>query len=302
MIELVGLTKEYDGVRAVDDLTLRISAGEVFGLLGPNGAGKSTTILMLLGLIEPTAGRVLVDGVEVTADPCGVRRRIGYMPEDIGFYANLTAEQNLEYFGRLYGLDDGVRRQRIRDLLERVGLAKARQPVGGFSKGMRQRLGLAKALLPDPALVVLDEPTANLDPVGAADCRAVIAEAAEEGKTVIISSHILSEVQRVCTTVGILSRGRLVAHGGWDEVARAARADRTAVTIRIRAADPLPAVDHPAIEEVGWSKDRRTATIRAREDIRPELGEILSSYGLYELQLASGQIDDLLLAYYGAEA
>jgi len=299
MIEFDGLTKEYDGTRAVDDLTLDIPDGEVFGLLGPNGAGKSTTILMLLGLIEPTGGRCRVDGIDVGMDPREVRRRIGYMPEDLGFYGRLTAAENLDYFGRLHGLDSATRRRRIAELLERIGIADATQPVAGFSKGMRQRLGLARALLPDPALVVLDEPTANLDPRGAAECRALIAGAAAEGKTVVVSSHILSEVRRTCTSVGVLVRGRLVAHGGWDEVARSVRDDRDApVTILIAAERPLPPLEDPAIEGVDWSPDRRSAVVRAWTDIRAALARGLGDVGLYELSLAPEAIEDRLLAFY----
>jgi len=155
MIRCEHLTKVYNGVAAVDDLNLAIPAGEIFGLLGPNGAGKSTTILMLIGLIEPTSGACFIDGIEVAKNPIEVKHRIGYMPEDVGFYATLTAEENLDYSAKLYGMDAAVRRKRIPDLLSLVGLDGVEKVVGGYSKGMRQRLGLAKALINEPKVIIL---------------------------------------------------------------------------------------------------------------------------------------------------
>ncbi|MEN6611080.1 MAG: ABC transporter ATP-binding protein [Methanoregulaceae archaeon] len=301
MIELEHLTKEYGGIPAIRDLTLRIGPGEIFGLLGPNGAGKSTTILMLIGLIEPTSGRCLVEGIDVARDPRGVKQRIGYMPEDVGFYGTLSAEENLLYFGRLYRMDPARLMNRIQELLTLTGLEGVAKPVGGYSKGMRQRLGLVKALLNDPPVVILDEPTANLDPKGVADYRAIVAGVAEQGKTVIVSTHILGEVSRVCTTLGILSSGNLVAHGTWEDLGKKARDGNSgSVTILLETRDPLPELDHPAIAGVAYRDGRLGATVTAAADIRDDLYDHLSSRGIRirEISCRERSLEEVFLSYY----
>jgi len=304
MIQLEHLTKEYNGVRAVDDLNIEIPDGEIFGLLGPNGAGKSTTILMLTGLIEPTAGRCLVNGLDVAREPIRVKQQIGYMPEDVGFYATLSSEENLKYSGRLYGLGDAECKKRSRDLLQLVGLEGVTKAVGGYSKGMRQRLGLAKALLNDPAALILDEPTANLDPQGVADYRRIIRGVAHEGKTVIVSSHILEEVSRVSTSIGILSAGRLVAQGSWKALARdLSRKADTEVTLLVETRDPLPEITHPDIVSTDYESDRRSAVIVARSDIRDAIAESLAVQGirLRGLSREGLTLEETFLSYYQVE-
>ncbi len=182
LIEFRDLVKTYNGVNAVDGLSLTINDGEIYGLLGPNGAGKSTTIPMLCGLIQPDSGECLINGVEVSKNPIEVKRNIGYMPEDVGFYQNMSAAQNLDFFARLFGITADERGARIDSLLELVGLGGVEKKVGGFSKGMRQRLGIAKTLINDPDVIILDEPTANLDPQGVADYRRIIRQISESGK------------------------------------------------------------------------------------------------------------------------
>ncbi|NMA09570.1 MAG: ABC transporter ATP-binding protein, partial [Methanomicrobiales archaeon] len=234
MIRTESLTKVYNGNPAVDGLDLEVGEGEIFGFLGPNGAGKSTTILMLTGMIEPTGGRCFVDGIEVAKDPLNVKKIIGYLPEDVGFYGNMTGEQNLDYFARFYGMDAKTRKERIAELLELVHLDGVAQKAGEYSRGMKQRLGLAQALINDPKVLFLDEPTANLDPEGVREYRELVTHLAGEGKTIFVSSHILSEVREVCRTVGLLAKGRLVAQGTLEEVARAlAPSDGDAVRIVI---------------------------------------------------------------------
>ena len=301
MIQLEHLTKEYNGVRAVNDLTAEIPDGEIFGLLGPNGSGKSTTILMLVGLIEPTDGRCLINGLDVARDPIAVRNRIGYMPEDVGFYPTLTAGENLTYFGQLYGMDAKILTPKIAGLLERVGLNGVTKPVGGYSKGMRQRLGLAKALLNDPSVIILDEPTANLDPQGVADYRRIIREVATSGTTVVVSSHILEEISRVSTSVGILSAGRLVAQGSWRDLASSV-GNRSAahITIRVETLDPMPAFSHPDLISAEYEQDRREAVIVARSDIRDDLAATLSEQGirLRGLSREGLSLEETFLSYY----
>lgn len=301
MIQLEHLTKVYDSVRAVDDLTADIPEGEIFGLLGPNGAGKSTTILMLVGLIEPTGGRCLINGLDTVRDPVSVKQQIGYMPEDVGFYATLSAEENLAYFGALYGMDLRACRQRTAELLDLVGLSGVTKTVGGYSKGMRQRLGLAKALLNDPKVIILDEPTANLDPRGVADYRKIITGVAHAGTTVIVSSHILEEVSRVSTMVGILSAGRLVAQGSWKDLAAdLAQKAGGQVTIRIETRDPMPDLSHPDIIDAGYESDRCGAVIRARSDIREAVAETLALHNvrIRGLSREGMTLEETFLSYY----
>ena len=301
MIQLENLSKEYNGVRAVNDLTAEIPDGEIFGLLGPNGAGKSTTILMLVGLIEPSAGRCLVNGLDVARDPITVKQQIGYMPEDVGFYPTLSAEENLTYFGRLYGMDIRTCTRRCSELLPLVGLDGVKKEVGGYSKGMRQRLGLAKALLNDPSVIILDEPTANLDPQGVADYRQIIRGVAREGKTVVVSSHILEEVSRVSTSVGILSAGRLVAQGSWQNLACDIAAHSPShVTIHVETQDPIPEFSHPDLIRIAYDHEQHGAVIIARSDIRDDVAAYLAEHGvrLRGLSREGLSLEETFLSYY----
>lgn len=215
IIELSGLTKRYGEQTAVNRLTLSIRKGEIFGLLGPNGAGKSTTILMLLGLTEPSAGSVRVCGIDSTRQPLQVKKRVGYMPDDLGFYDDRTALENLLYTARLNRIPPKEAAERANRLIERVGLAEAaRKKVSAFSRGMRQRLGLADVLIKQPEVIVLDEPTLGIDPEGVRDLLMLIQRLSrDEGITVLLSSHHLHQVQQICDRVGLFVRGNLIAQG-----------------------------------------------------------------------------------------
>ncbi len=299
MIRTENLTKVYNGKAAVDGLDLEVGEGEIFGFLGPNGAGKSTTILMLTGMIEPTGGRCLVDGIEVAKDPLKVKEIIGYLPEDVGFYGNMTGEQNLDYFARFYRMDARERKERIVELLALVHLDGVTQKAGEYSRGMKQRLGLAQALINDPKVLFLDEPTANLDPEGVREYRDLVEHLAGEGKTVFVSSHILSEVREVCRTVGLLAKGRLVAQGTLEEVARAlAPSDGDAVRIVVETRERLPDLEDPAIIDVERNGTR--AVVRAKADIRDRLSAALFEQGLHvrEMRLEEPEIEDVFMAAY----
>jgi len=299
MIKTENLTKVYNGKPAVDGLNLEVGTGEIFGFLGPNGAGKSTTILMLTGMIEPTAGRCFVDGIEVAKDPLAVKKIIGYLPEDVGLYGNLTGEQNLDYFARFYGMDAADRKERIADLLKLVHLDGVTQKAGDYSRGMKQRLGLAQALINDPKVLFLDEPTANLDPEGVREYRDLIKRLAGDGKTVFVSSHILSEVRAVCRTVGLLAAGRLVAQGTIEEVARTlASPDGGTFRIVVETAEYLPDVEDPEIIAVERSGNR--AVIQAKSDIRERLAATIAEQGLHlrEIRLEEPGIEDAFMALY----
>jgi ABC-2 type transport system ATP-binding protein len=218
-IRTVGLTKAYEDVTVVEGLDLEIETGEVFGLLGPNGAGKTTTILMLLGLTEPSGGSMEVLGLDPRTHPLEVKRRVGYLPDAVGFYDHLTGRQNLRFTARLNHVDDPE--TRIDELLERVGLTAAGDQLAGeYSRGMKQRLGLADALVKDPAILILDEPTTAIDPEGVAEILDMIRSlAVDQDVTVLLSSHMLNQVQAVCDRVAIFVAGTVIAHGRPHELA-----------------------------------------------------------------------------------
>lgn len=215
IIDLVDLTKRYGSFTAVDQLNLTISKGEIFGLLGPNGAGKSTTILMMLGLTEPTSGSAVVCGIDPATSPVEVKRRVGYLPEDIGFYYNMTGFENLMFTARLNRLSDKEAKHKVSQLLLRVGLSEAAdKKTGKYSKGMLQRLGLADVLVKNPEVIILDEPTLGIDPTGVREfLDLIVGLSKEEGRTVLFSSHDLHHVQQVCDRVGLFVSGKLLAEG-----------------------------------------------------------------------------------------
>jgi len=222
VIETEGLTKQYGSQTAVNNLNLTIYEGEVFGFLGPNGAGKTTSILMFLGLTEPTSGRVSVVGFDPTRDPFHVKEKVGYLPENVGFYDDMDALQNLRFIARLNRIPDKVSRGRIEETLKLVGLfEEAKKRVGLYSKGMRQRLGIAEVLIKEPRLIFLDEPTIGLDPDGTNRMLDLIRSLSRDRKmTVFFSSHLLDQVQQISDRVGIMIKGNLVAIGPIEELAK----------------------------------------------------------------------------------
>lgn len=222
IIEINELTKMYGEQKAVEQLTLTIEKGEVFGLLGPNGAGKSTTILMLLGLIEPTSGTIRVNGIDPVRNPLEVKRQVGYLPDNLGFYPQMTGLDNLLYIGSLNGLSQTKAKKLAYELLEQVGLSEAaHKKTGTYSRGMKQRLGIAEVLMKEPEIIILDEPTLGLDPEGVRDLLKLIRRLNEERKmTILLSSHQLHQVQQICDRVGIFVKGRLIAKGNLSELVR----------------------------------------------------------------------------------
>lgn len=220
IIELVNLTKKYGDFTAVSQLDLSIEKGEIFGLLGPNGAGKSTSILMMLGLTEPSSGQVRVCGIDSTSYPIEVKKKVGYLPEDVGFYDDRSGLENLVYTARLNSIAEQEAIQKANELLRRVGLAgEMNKKTGKYSKGMRQRLGLADVLMKNPEVIILDEPTAGIDPKGVQDFLKLIFELRNEhGISVLFSSHNLHQVQQVCDRVGIFVKGKLLAEGNIESL------------------------------------------------------------------------------------
>lgn len=221
IIELKGLTKYYGSLKAVDNLHLSVNKGEIFGLLGPNGAGKSTTILMLLGLTEPSAGEAYICGYNATSNPIPVKRKVGYMPDNVGFYNSLTTLENLIYIGRLNGIPEKEVEGRARDMINEVGLgAVMNKKAGTFSRGMKQRLGLADVLIKQPEIIIMDEPTLGIDPAGVQEFLELIRQLSrQQGLTVLLSSHHLHQVQQVCDRVGIFVAGQLLAEGNIESLA-----------------------------------------------------------------------------------
>lgn len=222
IIETEELTKKYGTQIAVNHLNLKIHEGEVFGFLGPNGAGKTTTLLMFLGLTEPTSGKARIIGFDPTRDPFHVKEKVGYLPENVGFYEDMDAKQNLQYIARLNRIPDKVSAERIVESLKVVDLYEEMgKKVGTYSKGMRQRLGIAEVLIKEPKLIFLDEPTIGLDPDGTNRMLDLIHSLSREKNiTIFLSSHLLDQVQRICDRVGIMIKGNLVAMGPIEELAK----------------------------------------------------------------------------------
>jgi len=224
-VQIEGITKTFpvplrrQRVMAVKKLSLSVQPGEVYGLLGPNGCGKSTTLKILLGLVTPNSGRALIFGKD--SREYRSRRDVGFLPENPYFYKFLTAAETLAFYGKICGLSGKTLATRIDELIELVGLRDARdRRVGGFSKGMLQRIGLAQALIQDPGLVVLDEPTAGVDPAGSHQIRDLILDLKKRGKTVLLTSHLLEQVQEICDRVGIMARGEMIREGSLDDLVR----------------------------------------------------------------------------------
>jgi ABC-2 type transport system ATP-binding protein len=222
VIETDALTKKYDGEVAVNRLSFNVMEGEIFGFLGPNGAGKTTTLLMLLGLTEPTSGKARVLGIDPIREPIKVKGMIGYLPENTGFYNDLNATQTLRFIADLNGLSKKMAYERIKNALTMVGLdSEAEKKVGAYSRGMRQRLGIAELLVKEPRVAFLDEPTLGLDPEATNRMMELIARLCKERKmTVLLSSHLLHLVQRVCHRVGIMIKGEMVAQGPLNQLAK----------------------------------------------------------------------------------
>lgn len=303
VVETKDLTKTYDGTTVVDHLNLRITENEIFGLLGPNGAGKTTTILMLLGLTEPTAGTAQVCGFNSTREPLKVKRLVGYMPEKVGFYDNLTARKNLDFIAELNNISYTESQRQIDKLLKAVGLSEvADKPVGKFSRGMKQRLGVADVLVKKPKVAFFDEPTAGLDPEGISQILDLIASLPQTGTTVIMSSHRLYEVQKVCHSIGILSKGKMVVEGSIDEVGREALAGGR-YRIEVETTQLPPELVETLKQVSGVTKvetEGNRLLISADSDLRAEIAKIVvqSNIPLVEMKIHEFTLDDIYMKYF----
>jgi len=301
VIEAKGLTKEYGEATAVDHVSFTVGRGEIFGLLGPNGAGKTTTILMLLGLTDISSGEVSVLGFDPAREPLSVKRRVGYLPDTVGFYDQLTAGDNLRYTARLIGFNKAEREKRIADALDRVGLADvAEHRVSTFSRGMRQRLGLAEILMKGAQIAILDEPTSGLDPHATAELLAIIRGFKSEGVSVLLSSHLLERVQSVCDRVALFSGGRIALMGSVAELGREVLGGGYVVDIEADGAGLaerlalIPGVS--GVEKTGIGKLR----LHADRDVRPEAAaEVVAMHGrLKYLGVQEPSLDAIYTRYF----
>ncbi len=282
MIEVSHFTKHYGSFVAVEDLSFTIERGEIFGFIGPNGAGKSTTIRFLATLLRPTSGEGRICGHSVVNDPMAVRRVIGFMPDDFGVYDGMKVWEFLDFFAVAYQIPRSARRQIIGQVLELLDLTHKRDDyVNGLSKGMKQRLCLAKTLVHDPPVLILDEPASGLDPRARLEMKALLNELKGMGKTILVSSHILSELADFCTSIGIIERGKLLSAGGIREIQRQVRTHRV-LKVRVldestdRAASILR--DDGGIRTVETFDHTLTAEFEGQEgDLAHLLGRLIAS-------------------------
>jgi ABC-2 type transport system ATP-binding protein len=300
VIRAEGLVKRYGATLAVNRVDLEVRAGEVVGILGPNGSGKTTTILMLLGLTEPSAGRAIVAGFDPLRDPLEVKRRVGYLPDQVGFYDWLSARDNLAYTARLMGLSRREFDARFAVALERVGLAEwARARVAAFSRGMRQRLGLAEVLMKQPRIAILDEPTAMLDPHSTQEFLGMIRGLKADGTAVLLSSHHLDQVQSVCDRVALFANGRIVLSGSVTELAQRVLGGGYVIDVEARGEDlrarllAFPGVVR--VQALGGDRYR----IDCESDLRADLARHLAASGeMLGLHFAEPSLNEVYTRYF----
>ncbi|TMB66133.1 MAG: ABC transporter ATP-binding protein [Deltaproteobacteria bacterium] len=304
VVETHNLTKRYHDKLAVNTLNLVVQEGEIFGFLGPNGAGKTTTILMLLGLTEPTSGRASVCGFDPTHEPLEVKRRVGYLPENPGFYEDLSARENLLYMARLNRIPEDEASRRTSEVLEQVGLSEdGRRLVREYSRGMKQRLGIAEVLVKNPSAVILDEPTLGIDPDGAIQVLELIKGLNREHRlTVMLSSHQLQQVQQICNRVGIIVKGRLIVQGEMDELGRAILKGRQwNFLLDVGGGTDGLENDLRAINGVDEIEKRTHGLfLRCTRDVRPDVVSLVARKNLPLLQLRSEDptLEEIYLKYF----
>jgi ABC-2 type transport system ATP-binding protein len=312
VIRAEALTKRYGATLAVDHIDIAVNAGEIVGILGPNGSGKTTTILMLLGLTEPTSGRALVAGFDPLREPLEVKRRVGYLPDQIGFYDGLSARDNLAYTGRLAGLSRPEIDERFTAAIDRVGLGEVgRARVATFSQGMRQRLGLAEILMKRPSVAILDEPTTALDPHSTQEFLEMIRRLKADGTAVLLSSHHLDQVQSVCDRVALFNRGRIVLSGTVTELAGRVLGGGHVIDVEVRGPGDAPE-DATGIAErlaalpgivrvqpLGPGVDSQRYRVDCASDLRAEIARRLASeVELIGLHFAAPSLNEVYTRYF----
>jgi len=282
VIETIGLTKRYGSLTAVNRLNLKVEKNTIHGFLGPNGAGKTTTIKVLVGLLRPDGGTVKVLGREVHGDMPDVRLRVGYMPELPKFPKHLRGWELLDIYGRMYGMTKQQLMEQIPKLLDMVGLkGREKDFVGKYSKGMQQRLGIAQALLNEPELVILDEPSLGLDPVGMVEVRELIKEIAKEGRTVFLSSHLLFEVEQICTHVTIIHKGESLISDTLHNVSSRLSGPATVQVELAKSSDAVvEAVRQlPFVSDITQDGNMLTIELKTRDDVRAQISQEITKAG-----------------------
>ncbi len=303
IIETKDLTKIYGEKTAVDHLNLSIYRGEIFGLLGPNGAGKTTTTLMLTGLTEPTDGSAFINGRDCTRTPMEVKRIVGYMPDNMGFYSDMTGRDNLRFTAALNGMDRKSADEKIERLLERVGMSYAAdQKTGTYSKGMKQRLGIADVLIKDPEVIIMDEPTLGIDPEGMRELMNLIRELSEkDGRTILISSHQLYQVQQICDRVGMFVDGHLMACGTIGELAKQMEEERCLLEIVVEPEDEKFLGILKGLEGVmSIGQENNRYLVSAEKDIGNQMAAaaINNGYSLLELRHRGNDLAEIYRRYF----
>jgi ABC-2 type transport system ATP-binding protein len=282
VIETAGLTKRYGSLTAVDKLDLKVEQDAIHGFLGPNGAGKTTTIKILVGLLRPDSGKVTVLGRDLGWDKPDVRLRVGYMPELPKLPKHLKGTELLDIYGRMCGMTKEERKKQIPRLLDMVGLRERESDlVGKYSKGMQQRLGLAQALLNEPELVILDEPSIGLDPVGMVEVREMMKEISKEGVSVFLSSHLLHEVQQICTHVTIINKGVVLASGTLKEISAKVSGPATIETEVDKISEGViqKVSELPFVTEVSADGKKLLVELSTRDDVRSQVSQAISAGG-----------------------
>lgn len=305
-IEIRDLTKSYGPRVAVNHLTLTVERKQVHGFLGPNGAGKTTTIKMLVGLLKPDSGSLRILGEDAAGDKPHIRERIGYMPELPKFPKHLTGEELLDVYGRMYGMTKEERNKAIPSLIKMVGLeGRGKDRIGKYSKGMQQRIGIAQALLGDPELVILDEPSIGLDPVGMIEVRDLVKGIVSGGKTVFFSSHLLGEVQQICDHISIIHLGMLRFSGTLEEVsARALPGRRLIVEVQNPSDEIRKALEGLGFAKIESSRNVYSIHLNTTEDVRAKVSRAVSSAGgvILRMQEEGGGLEDAFMSLVGKEA
>jgi ABC-2 type transport system ATP-binding protein len=276
------LTKFYGSEKAVDNISFDVQTGEILGFLGPNGAGKTTTMKIVTCYLPPTSGSVSVDGLRIDEHSLEVRRKIGYLPEHNPLYFEMNVLEYLTYAGQLHTMAPDHLRSRLREMVELCGLGDVRhKDIGELSKGYRQRVGLAQAMIHDPQVLILDEPTSGLDPAQRVEIRALVRELAQGDVTVVLSTHVLSEVEAVCDRVIIVHRGKIIAQDAVDALAKSA----TAVQLRVARPDPALGAELSAIPGVTGVETAEDGLVRvvSDQDVREQVAAVAVSRGLLEL-------------------
>ncbi|MEM1550896.1 MAG: ABC transporter ATP-binding protein [Candidatus Bathyarchaeia archaeon] len=307
IIETEGLTKIYRSegniIKALDTLDLKVERKRIFGLLGPNGSGKTTLIMTLIGLVMPTSGSARVLGFDIIKDSIEIRKRVGVLPEGADFYDHLTAKQNLLYIAALNGISKAEREKVVEGALKAVGLEDAKdRRVGGFSRGMKQRLGIAQALLKNPELLIFDEPTAGLDPEAARIFKNMVLRLRDEGKTIMLSTHLLFEVGPLCDDIAIINRGRIVLQGSVKDLAERFIAEE-GYKIRVQGKGDIGRFANAILnlKDVRNVKvDKECILIEANRDVRAEVSRLALDHGIeiVALELTVPSIEDLFMKYY----